>query len=183
MPDTPTPKRPHLSVWPSYVPHRLDLPCTSIFENLAISARRHPDKPAFICYESPITYAALHRDAVRLAGFLQQRCGVGKGDRVILYAQNSIQFVIAYYAILRADAVVVPLNPMNLTEELRRYANDCTPKAAIVAQELWPRVEPLAADGTLGHVVVAAYRDYLGSPTSIQVPDAFKAQRQEIGGE
>jgi fatty-acyl-CoA synthase len=183
MPDTAQVKRPHLSVWPQYVPQRLDLPRTSVFENLAISARRHPDKPAFVCYDSPITYADLHRDATRLAGFLQQRCGVGKGDRVLLYAQNSIQFVVAYYAILRADAVVVPLNPMNLTDELRRYAKDCAPKAAIAAQELWPRIEPLVANGTLEHVVVAAYKDYLGAPTALQVPDAFRMERQPIAGE
>ena len=128
---TKAPERAHFAVWPSYVPRSLDLPANSIWENLEISSRRHPEKPAFICYDSPITYGELRRDAERLAGFLQKRCGVAKGDRVILYAQNSINFVIAYYAILRADAVVVPLNPMNLTDELRRYAKDCAPKAAI----------------------------------------------------
>ncbi|HEX4780508.1 MAG TPA: long-chain fatty acid--CoA ligase [Usitatibacter sp.] len=176
-------ERAHFSVWPSYVPRSLDLPANSIWENLEISSRRHPGKPAFICYDSPITYAELRRDAERLAGFLQKRCGVAKGDRVILYAQNSINFVIAYYAILRADAVVVPLNPMNLTEELRRYAKDCSPRAAIVAQELWPRAEPLATDKTFPQVVVASYKDYLGKPTTINVPDAFKLERQAIAGE
>ena len=174
--------RPHFAAWPSYVPRSLDLPRTSIWENLAITARRHPQKPAFICYDSPITYADLHRDAERLAGFLQKKCGVAKGDRVVVYAQNSINFVIAYYAILRADAVVVPLNPMNLTEELRRYAKDCTPKAVIVAQELWPRIEPLVTDGTFPHTIVGAYRDYLGAPTTLTVPDAFKLERQAISG-
>ena len=174
--------RPHFAVWPSYVPRSLDLPRTSVWENLEISARRQPDKAAIICYDSAITYSALRKDAERLAGFLEKRCGITKGDRVLLYAQNSINFVIAYYAILRANAVVVPLNPMNLTEELRRYAKDCTPKAAIVAQELWPRMEPLVADGTFPHAIVAAYRDYLGSPTEITVPDAFRLERQPISG-
>ena len=54
-----------------------------------------------------------------LAGFLQQRCGVAAGDRVLLYAQNGPHFIVGYYAILRADAVVVPVNPMNRVEELR----------------------------------------------------------------
>ena len=46
------------------------------------------------------------------------------GDRVLLYMQNSPQFVIAYYAILRANAVVVPVNPMYLTQEFLRCAQD-----------------------------------------------------------
>src|SRR5579885_1442649 len=63
MPDTPVvAQRKHLAVWPAFVPHRLDLPRTSVWENLAVSARRHPDKAAFICYDSPITYGELHRD-------------------------------------------------------------------------------------------------------------------------
>jgi fatty-acyl-CoA synthase len=169
--------------WPRDLPHGITLPQTSVWVNLEISARRFPRQPAFICYGNALTFAKLQEDAGKLAGFLQRRCGVAKGDRVLLFAQNSFQFVIAYYAILRADAVVVPINPMNLTDELRRFVADCTPKAAIVAQELWPQAAPLAADGTLAHVIVAAYADYLTEPTDLKVPDAFKLARQPIAGE
>jgi fatty-acyl-CoA synthase len=101
---------------------------------------------------------------------------------VVLLAQNSFNFVIAYYAILRADAVVVPLNPMSITEELRRYVKDCGAGTAIVAQELWPNAAPLAADGTIAHAIVAAYSDYLEKPTDLKVADAFKLPRQAIAG-
>jgi fatty-acyl-CoA synthase len=168
--------------FPAEVPRTLQLPRTSVWANLDISARRYPDKAAFICYGNTLTYAQLKDDADRLAGFLQKRCGVAKGDRVLLFAQNSFQFVISYYAILRADAVVVPINPMNLTAEVRRYVEDCGAKTAIIAQELWPQAEALAADGTLAHVIVAAYTDYLREPTDLKVPDAFKMPRQPIAG-
>ena len=46
--------------------------------------------------------------------------------------QNSPQFVIAYYAILRANAVVVPVNPMYLTREFLRCAQDAGATHAIV---------------------------------------------------
>jgi fatty-acyl-CoA synthase len=55
---------------------------------------------------------------------------------VLLFMQNSPQFVIAYYGILRANAVVVPMNPMNLTREILRYAEDAGTHTAIVSQEL-----------------------------------------------
>jgi fatty-acyl-CoA synthase len=61
---------------------------------------------------------------------------------VLLFMQNSPQFVIAYYGILRADAVVVPLNPMNLTQEFLRCARDAGATTVIVSQELYPRIEP-----------------------------------------
>ena len=170
----------HLAVWPREVPRGLTLPETSVWTNLEISARRYPGKPAFICYDNPMTFARLKSEAEALAGFLQKRLGVAKGDRVLIFAQNSLQFVIAYYAILRADAVVVPINPMNLTQELRNYVKDCGAKVAIVAQELWPQAAPLAAEGTIAHAIVAAYVDYLEKPTDLKVPDAFKLPRQAI---
>jgi fatty-acyl-CoA synthase len=168
--------------WPAEVPRALQLPETSLWVNLEVSARRYPGKPAFICYDNTMTYAQLRERAEALAGFLQSRCGVAKGDRVLLFAQNSFQFVIAYYAILRADAVVVPVNPMNLTDELRKYVADCGAKAAIVAQELWPQAQPLVAEGALSHAIVAAYSDYLVEPTDLKVPDAFKLPRQAVAG-
>ncbi|MGZ5034740.1 MAG: long-chain fatty acid--CoA ligase [Usitatibacter sp.] len=173
----------HLAVWPREVPRGLTLPETSVWTNLEIAARRYPRKPAFICYDNPMTFERLKSEAEALAGFLQKRLGVAKGDRVLLFAQNSLQFVIAYYAILRVDAVVVPINPMNLTQELRLYVKDCGAKVAIVAQELWPQAAPLAAEGTIAHTIVAAYVDYLEKPTDLKVPDAFKLPRQPIAAD
>ncbi len=169
-------------MWPDGVPHGLALPETSVWANLEASAHRFPDKAAFICYDNALTFGQLKAEAEKLAGFLQQRCGVAKGDRVLLVAQNSLNFVIAYYAILRADAVVVPLNPMSLTEELRRYVKDCGAQTAIVAQELWPQAAPLAADGTIAHAIVFAYCDYLEKPTDLKMADAFKLPPQPIAG-
>ena len=77
---------------------------------------------------------------------------------------------------LRIDAVVVPISPMNLADELKKYVNDCGAKVMVVAQELWPQAAPLAID----HVIVAAYSDYLQKPTDLKVPDAFKQPRQAI---
>ncbi len=168
--------------WPQYVPKGLTLPQTSIWYNLEVSSKRQANKPAFVCFDNALTYSQLRSEAEKLAGFLQQRCGVKKGDRVLVFAQNSFQFIIAYYAILRADAVVVPVNPMNLTAELRRIVADCGAKVAFIAQELWPQAAPLAEDGTLAHSIVAAYSDYLTKPTDLTVPDAFKLARQPISG-
>jgi fatty-acyl-CoA synthase len=93
-------------------------PQTNLFYNAEVSAQRYPDKPFLIFYDTALTFAGLSGRGDALAGFLEQQCGVRKGDRVLLFMQNSPQFVIAYYGILRANAVVVPMNPMNLTQEV-----------------------------------------------------------------
>jgi fatty-acyl-CoA synthase len=168
----------HFAHWPPGVPRSLSIPRTSLYYNLEVSARRYPDKPAILFYGNALSYAALEREALALAGYLQQRCGVQRGDRVLLYAQNCPQFIIGYYAILRADAVVVPVNPMNKTEELAHYIGDSDARVAIAAQELWPEIEPHIGkpEGKgLAHCVLAAYSDYLGEPTDLKVPDVVRA--------
>ena len=167
----------HFAHWPPGVPRTLDLPRESVYANLAAQAAAHPHRVAVDYYGTRVTYAELKRDADALAGFLQQRCGVAKGERVLLYLQNSPQFIIAYYAILRADAVVVPVNPMNRTDELRHYVDDAQARVAIAGQELYERIAPLP----LEHVIVATYSDFLQA-TDLPVPDFVRAPGIPTGG-
>jgi fatty-acyl-CoA synthase len=167
----------HFAVWPQGVPRHLTLPETSLYENLAISARRFPHKAAILYYGTPLTYAALQRDVGRLAGYLEKACGVKKADRVLLYMQNSPQFVIAYYAIQRLTAVVVPVNPMSRTEELRHIASDTGASTIVCGQEIFEFAKPLLDSGLLQHAIIAAYGDYVREQTDLALPDVVAAPR------
>ncbi|HYL23328.1 MAG TPA: AMP-binding protein, partial [Burkholderiales bacterium] len=167
----------HFAHWPPGAPQTLEVSRDSVYSNLAASAARNPQRTLVDYYGTRISYADIKREADALAGFLQRRCGVAKGDRVLLYLQNSPQFIIAYYAILRADAAVVPVNPMNRTEELRHYVEDAQTRVAIVGQELYERIAPLG----LPHVIVATYSDYLRTPTDLPLPDFGRAPRAASG--
>jgi fatty-acyl-CoA synthase len=172
-------RAPHFQHWPPLVPRHLTLPQTNVFHNVEVSAARYPDKPFIVFYDSAVSFAEFKDEAERLAGYLQHECGVEAGDRVLLYMQNSPQWVLAFYAILRANAVVVPVNPMNRTDELRHYIDDCQAGTAFVAQELLPQLQPLLreTDQGLRHLVVATYSDYLKRPTDLRVPDFISAAR------
>jgi fatty-acyl-CoA synthase len=172
----------HFKFWPAHTTHELVAPATNLFYNAEVSARRYPDKPFIVFYDTALTFAEFFAQAERLAGFLEGRCGVRKGDRVLLLMQNSPQFVIGYYGILRANAVVVPLNPMNLTQEILRFANDAGASTLIVSQELYPRIEPLLGKSGLKNVIVAAYSDYLREPTTLALPEVVAAPRLAISG-
>ncbi|AOS80916.1 MULTISPECIES: long-chain fatty acid--CoA ligase [Hydrogenophaga] len=172
--------------WPPGLPRGLALPPVNVFHNLAASAERHPDKPFTVYYDTPLSYAQALREAERIAAFLQQRCGVRAGDRVLLCLQNSPQWALAFYGILRANAVVVPVNPMNREEELRHCVDDSGARVAVVAHDLLPFVRPLLAeagtdDGTgLKHAIVATYSDHLREPTDLRVPDFVRAPREAL---
>ncbi|MBK9361076.1 MAG: long-chain fatty acid--CoA ligase [Rubrivivax sp.] len=170
----------HLPFWPAHAPKHLWVPETHLYRNVEVSAMRFPRKPFVIFYDTVIDYARFQRETEAIAGWLQQRCGVKKGDRVLLDMQNSPQFMAAFYGILRADAVVVPVNPMNLTDELRHYVKDSGARVAFAAQELLPRIGPLLApgqDGHLDHLIVATYGDYLEADTDLPVPEFVRAPR------
>jgi fatty-acyl-CoA synthase len=169
----------HFRFWPANLPREMPLPDTSLCRNLEASAARYPDKHAILYYGTPLSYRQFRHDVDALAGFLQQRAGVRRGDRVLLFMQNSPQFMIAFYAILRADAMVVPVNPMNLTEELRHYVADSDANVVITGQELLGQIRPLIGSG-LQHVIVAAYSDYVTAPTDLKIPDVVGAPRQAL---
>ncbi|MEY2686843.1 MAG: hypothetical protein RL375_1041 [Pseudomonadota bacterium] len=127
--------RPHLKHWPQRLPRNLEVPATSLWFNLEVTARRYPDKVAYVFFGAELSFAELHRQAETLAGWLQAQ-GVGTGDRVALFMQNSPQYIVAFYAIVRANAVVVPVNPMNRVEEFGHYITDPDTQVVITSADL-----------------------------------------------
>lgn len=173
----------HYEFWPARVPHSLPLPETSVYHNLQVTADRYPEKAAIVYYGTEISYGRLLEEVNALAGYLQEESGVEKGDRVILYLQNSPQFIVAFYAVLRLGAVVVPVNPMLVANELGHYVEDSEAKVAIVGQELYERISPLLGEGNLERIIFATYSDYLEEETDLAVPDFVQAPKEEISGE
>ncbi|WP_291350764.1 long-chain fatty acid--CoA ligase [Desulfosporosinus sp.] len=172
-----------MKYWPKRLATTLPVPETSVYDNLAVSARRYPNKTAIHYYSGSITYRRFKEEVDALAGLLQQQLGVAKGDRVIIFMQNSPQFIIAYYAILRANAVVVPINPMNITEELAIYIEDSEAKIAFVAQELYDQVAPLPQRTPLQHVIVVTYSDYLEKDYDLQIPPEVLVPNRTFAGD
>jgi fatty-acyl-CoA synthase len=162
--------------WPRHAPRSLPLPQTHLYRNVEVSALRYGERPFVLFYDSPVSFQRFKDETQRMAGYLQSECGVRQGDRVLLYMQNSPQFMLAFYAILRADAVVVPINPMNVTAELAHLARDSGARIAFAAQDLFERIRPLLGDA-IDRVVVATYSDYLERPTDLKIPEFVTAPR------
>ncbi|MDQ0190286.1 long-chain fatty acid--CoA ligase [Alicyclobacillus cycloheptanicus] len=173
----------HFAYWPKGVPTSITVPKTTLYDNLLVSARRYPDKTAIYYYGTAVTYDRLLAEAKALAGYLQHELGVKRGDRVLLYMQNAPQFFVSFFGILAAGAVVVPMNPMNMTEELRFYIEDGGIETALVGQELLPRITPLQKETTLQHIVAAAYSDYIEGTPKYALPDVVTAPRQTDVGD
>ncbi|MFS8979951.1 long-chain fatty acid--CoA ligase [Cupriavidus necator] len=167
--------RAHFKFWPTHVPTEIAPPETSLWYNLEVSAHRYAEKAAVRYFGNAMTFREIAAQATALAGWLQKKAGVKKGDRVLLYMQNCPQFIVSYYAILRADAVVVPVNPMNRSEEFKHYVTDAQARVAICTADLAVGVEQavseLASAERLQHLLVTQYADAL-PPTHEHPEDA-----------
>ena len=115
-------------------------------------AASDPDLPAIKQGEHVLSYAALDAAAARCATLLADR-GVGAGDRVALIMPNVLYFPIAYYAILRLGAIVVPMNPLLKAGEVSYAWGDAGAKAAVVFA-LFAEEATKAADVTGTDVLV-----------------------------
>ena len=153
----------------------MQVPETSLWVNLEVAAQRYPHKAAYLFLGRPMTWQTLHQQALALAGWLQAR-GVKRGDRVLLYMQNCPQYVVAAFAVLRADAVIVPVNPMNRADEFGHFITDPQARLAIVSADLAGTVVEadarLPAHQRLQHVLVTRYAEAMPHEANLEPAEA-----------
>ena len=169
----------HHAVWPKRLPHALVAPQTSLWFNLQVNAMRYPERLALVFMGQTWTYSQLLNATERIASSLRQM-GVQKGDRVVLDMQNCPQLVIAHFAILRLDAVVVPVNPMNRMEELKHYILDPDAKVAVTTADLAPELaaasNALPVQEGLKHLLVTQFTDVFDADavSPEEMPEAWR---------
>ncbi len=129
------------------------------------TAARIPDKTGLIFHDTPISYGDVDREIDRAAaGFAS--LGVVKGDRVAVLVHNIPHFVYAYQGLLRAGAVMIPLNTMYTAEEVGFIVSDADARAIVVAEPFVGTVDGMRdALPMLEHVIVAGTRAPVGAMT------------------
>ncbi|MGN6673539.1 MAG: AMP-binding protein, partial [Thermomicrobiales bacterium] len=110
----------------------------TLAELIADTAATNGGKAAVIFQDQPISYAQLNEQIERAANALTAR-GIAHGDRVALMLPNTPHFIIAYYAILRLGAVVVPLNVLYKADEVGYMLADSAAKVIIIYDAFLPQ--------------------------------------------
>ena len=119
------------------------------------SARRLPDKTALVCMKQRLSYATLDARANALANTLRAS-GVQRADRVMVYADNTVETVVAFWAVLKANAVVCIVNPLTKSDKLAYLMGDCRPSALITDAHLLPQFDaPARHCAALKRVIVS----------------------------
>ncbi|HEU4412582.1 MAG TPA: AMP-binding protein [Polyangiaceae bacterium] len=119
-------------------------PPPSLDGYLARSAARLPDKAALACGGRRLTYAEIAGAAAALAGALAAR-GVGRGDRVVVFMDNSAEAAVSFWGVLGAGAVAVMVNPLTKADKLAYLIADSGARALLTEAHLAPAFAPAAA--------------------------------------
>ena len=83
----------------------------------------NPARTAIVQGRRRLSYCELETVAARLAGMLKD-AGVVQGDTIAVVLPNCPEFIISFFAVARAHAVMLPLNPAYTQEEMRRFLTD-----------------------------------------------------------
>ena len=150
--------------WLAHMDPRIDrnpiLPETPVHQFLTDSFRKYPDHIALYFYGAEFTYAELESLTNKLANSLA-KLGVRKGDRVALCMDNCPQYVIAFFAVLKAGAAVVQITPMATEREALYLINDSGSKGIVTLDYIWPRIKTVVNESPLAFAVVGSLYDYL----------------------
>jgi len=95
----------------------------SILDALEINKNKNPDKIAVLCEDRELTYSELYEYSDRLANKLRQ-IGLVKGNVVALMFPNIIEFVISYFAVLKAGGIVLAINVIDDVEDIKFILED-----------------------------------------------------------
>jgi long-chain acyl-CoA synthetase len=95
----------------------------NLANNLVRSAEAFPGRPAIRLDDTVRTYSELDQRSASVAGLLAKH-DIAPGDRVALMLPNVPEFAAIYYGVLRAGAVVVPMNPLLKQREVSYYLRD-----------------------------------------------------------
>jgi len=153
-------ERPWLKHYDEGVPTTIDYPEVPLYRLLEDSAREFPDHACTIFKGAKLTYAQVNELSDRLAAGLAD-LGVRKGSPVAIFMPNSPQFVIAFYAILKAGGIVVATNPLYTGREIEHQMNDSGAQVMLVMSNFYKLIKEVQPNTPLKTLIVTNIKEYL----------------------
>jgi len=155
--------KPWIQHYDEGVPATIDypkIPCQALLEQ---AAQKYPDRNCTIFKGGTITYKEMNELTDRLAAGLHN-LGLRKGDRVGLFIPNTPQFIIAFYAILKAGGVVVATNPLYTQREIEHQVNDAGIEIMILMTNNYFKVKEIQHKTKIRQLVVTNLKEALPQP-------------------
>jgi long-chain acyl-CoA synthetase len=155
-------------------PYKLDhslapYPQKPLFEILDRTAQEFPNQTAILFQGNTIKYHQLKSKVDRLANAFM-RLGVRKGDRVCLFLPNCPEYILSYWAVIRAGGVVVPISLLRTDEGLFHEVSISGSRFLICQEVHFGRVIGLLNHTELEGILVASDGGYAGKQLQVSLP-------------
>jgi long-chain acyl-CoA synthetase len=152
--------RPWHQFYDEGAPTSIDYPQKPLFHFLEKAAKDYPDRACSIFKGASVSYAEMNELSDRLAAALKE-LGVQKGSPVGVFMPNSAQFVMAFYAILKAGGIVVATNPLYTAREIEHQMNDAGVEIMLVMSNFYDLVKEVQPKTKLKKLIVTNIKEYL----------------------
>ena len=159
-----TKAKPWFKYWQTDMPRSIDYPQVPLHEILTKTAREYPKQTALEFLDAQITYEKLSALSDQFAVALT-RLGLKRGDRVAIFLPNLPQFVIAYFGVLKAGAVLTAISPLHREREVKYQLCDSEATAIITLNSLYPVVANVWKKTKLKQVIVTSAQEYAAKTT------------------
>jgi long-chain acyl-CoA synthetase len=169
--------RPWHDYYDEGIPTSLEYPEVPIFHFLEQSAKKYPHKACTIFKGAEISYQEMSRITDELAAALAD-LGVRKGDRVGILIPNTPQFVMAYFAVLKAGGVVVATNPQYSGREIVHQANDSGMELMILMSNYYELVKRIQEETNIKQIICTNIKETL--PSLLRI--LFTLAKEKKGG-
>lgn len=166
-----------LNAYEKGIPGQLEYPDTTLPAALAQIASEFPNNHALVYLDYSWSYSELDKLVSQMANLLIGM-GIKPGERIAIHLPNSPQFVIAYYGLLRAGAIAVPINPSSTGDDFEFILENSGSKILVTFSDILPNLKLDAAIGIkilVTHIQTpfAPNQDYQISP----VPSVTRLER------
>jgi long-chain acyl-CoA synthetase len=152
-----------LKYYDEHVPHNLDYPRIPLYQILDDTAAEKADSNCCCFFGKWMTYGQL-QDATNRFAAAAGKLGIKKGDRVALLLPTSPQFIIAYYGLMKAGAIVLPLNPLYTARELSFHFDDSGAETVITIPMFLDKMTEVAESTPLKRIIYSKLGDFMPLP-------------------
>jgi len=155
--------RPWFDFYPKSVPHEIDVHAyESVVDLFGESVKKYNTAVAYECMGRRLSFLQLDELSANFAAYLQQDLKMKKGDRIGIQMPNLLQYPVAMFGALRAGLIVVNVNPLYTSSEMKHQFSDAAVDAIVILANFASNLEKIRKDLKTKHIIITEIGDLLG---------------------
>ena len=172
--------KPWVKNYPEGTPDQLEFDPKTLVTLLDDAESEYPESLAFANFGTSITTKEVEIKSKQFAAYLQKDLGLKKGDRIALMMPNLLQYPVVIFGALRAGLIVVNVNPLYTSRELKHQLKDSGAKVIMIFENSAHVLDAVFSELEIEHVIVTKIGDFLGFPKGLFMNIAVKYLKKMV---